>query len=302
MKKENIKKIIFVFLVVSLIHGSVVLAQELPSLPSGEEIPTDDPVVELEPGVPADPLQESTAQPISISIKDEGNILEVVNIPLASEGTISINDSDGGVHEVSSRSVLALLYFLDQTTGDFKVGELVYYPSFNALYLKCMSLKGKVKCDNWLYEVNGEGPSVGMDNFLLQGGENVEIYYSSFWNDPGAGEEVVAEPAVERSSGGRRHRKTKVTKVEEIKSGDTIPEISSVKTPVVAYLAFPEFYTPQEIAQTKPEVAVTIPSGEVAAKLVATAGESDSPVGKVVFISATFLILVFLTYKFMLRG
>ncbi len=174
MKKENIKKIVLISLVLFFVLGQGVWAEE--NIPPEEELSTEESAPEPEV---APPLLIG-----SIIITDGDQTVNANGVPLPEEGTVAISDTGGDTRDVNARSVLALLYGLDQNDDGFQITQLVYYSSFGAFYLKCISLEGEEKCDNWLYKVDGETPSVGMDNFILSGGENVEVYFGSFFEEP----------------------------------------------------------------------------------------------------------------------
>lgn len=234
------KKILLVSLVWTLVFSGVVWAEEIP----------------VPEAAPASPPAF-----VSLRIVDGGTSVEVGEFALPVAGMAGIEDSLGEAHEVDAQSVLAVLYEWDQVEDGFELGELVYYPSFGALYLRCITLQGEAKCDNWLYEVNGKGPSVGMDSFVLQEGDSVEIHYEVF--DWGIGEEdgeeeVIApdeappeavEPEPEQisgSSGGGRIRAKLATK-EEVEPEKIIVPVAA-EVPIPAHIAFPEFYTPEQNA------------------------------------------------------
>ena len=284
---KNLRIIILTFLFIALFSGGNVWAQE-----AAEIIET-----------PETPLEESAPVLVNIEIKNKNNELVINDFPLAEEGTISIADSSGATHDINSRSVLAVLSTLDKTNSDFKVGELIYYPSFNALYLRCMKLKGEELCDNWVYEVNGESPSIGMDNFILEGEESIKIYYSSFWGEPEPEEEVVADPEPVQtsstssgSSGGGR-RRTKPADVEEaemaeITALESTAALAPVEALVPAYIMYPEFYTPEEpaeLALTETEIETQTPPAN---SLAAAVGESGAT-ARITYITASILFLIF---------
>jgi hypothetical protein len=280
---KNIKKIILVWLILSLVSFKSILAQEvIEGLP-----PPEEPVV-----------TENTPKPLSmlinINISDGDNNLNLDDVPVVT-GTVSILDSDGATHEIDAQSVLAVLYYLDKNSSDFKVGELVYYSSFNALYLRCMSIKGSEKCNNWLYKVDGESPSKGMDNFILSGGESVDIYFSSFWDWGGDGEETESiadanedkeeKSKLHESSGGVSGFQPKQEAVSMVEAVTLAP----AEPLVPVYIAFPEFYTQEknllvEISAPTDEVATKQSTNFTKMNLLATATESDTNTGPLMLV------------------
>jgi len=202
MKKENIKKIVFVLVALLLIPLSIVFAEETeiitdtpPSLVS-EETQTENPApeesLEAQDSEQIENLEaENDIPPTieSLTINDGDHSFTIENISLLEEGSLIISDTEGKTEPVNARSVLATIYKLDETNDSFEISELIYYASFNAFYLKCIRLNGEEKCDNWLYKIDGESPSLGMDNHILSGGEEIEIYFSSFFSEPEQKEE-----------------------------------------------------------------------------------------------------------------
>ncbi len=99
-------------------------------------------------------------------------------IELPSIGTIKIPDKDEVEHNIDSRSVLALLYTIDQNRDEFLIPDLEYNSGFGSLYLKCLIPKDTESlCNDWQYVVNNKYPSVGMDKNSLSGDEKIYIYF-----------------------------------------------------------------------------------------------------------------------------
>jgi hypothetical protein len=280
------KKFIIIFLSLFLSAG-IVLAQEVLPEVLPEEV-VSEPVVEQEEEAPAPVL-------VNIEIKSAKNILNVADFTLADEGTASITDSEGQAHEVNMRSVLYVLSQLDKTNSDFKMGELIYYPAWSALYLRCMKLMGETLCGNWVYEVDGESPSVGMDNFILEGGEDIQIYYTNFFGtEPEPEEEVVEEEReTSRSSGSSTRKKVEIVEVEEPEPAEEIVAVEPPAPLVPAYIAHPEYYTPEELKFT--EVALADTETEIDASsannLAAAVGESGAN-NRVTYVVASVLLLI----------
>lgn len=203
--------------------------------------------------------QEDTTplpEPVSahIIIRD-GSVIYEGDVLLPDLGMFTIDS-----HDVDARSVLAILYALDQNEDSFKISDLSYYSSFSAFYLRCITLEEE-KCDYWMYEVNNKAPSVGMDSFILSGGEEVEVYFDDSFFGSGDEEEVevageeeaieeeeeiileAEEPEVRQTSSGSRARK----KSEEQEEQTIIEEI-----PIVAQ-------APVEFPAVVPEKITTTP-------------------------------------------
>ena len=115
---------------------------------------------------------------VSLTVKNNGAVIfsQAITLPLA--GTVSINDSTGGSHSVDADSVLSIVNTADQSSGAFDISNLIYYSSFSAFYVKCITPSGgSPLCDDWQYKVDGVDPAVGMDSKILSGGENVVLYF-----------------------------------------------------------------------------------------------------------------------------
>ena len=91
-------------------------------------------------------------------------------------GITSVDDSENTSHELDENSVLAALLSADLASENFEVSEMTYFSSFGSLYLKCLTA-GSELCDDWQYVVDGTSPSVGIDQEILSGGENVYLYF-----------------------------------------------------------------------------------------------------------------------------
>lgn len=113
---------------------------------------------------------------VNLTVRDGTSVVfsGAVTLPTS---VISLNDADGAPHTIDANSALAVLASADETSSDFSISNLSYYSSFNSLYLKCLTDANGEKCDNWQYTVNDVYSSVGMDQNILSGGENIYIYF-----------------------------------------------------------------------------------------------------------------------------
>ncbi len=94
----------------------------------------------------------------SITIRDGGNVIFTGVIPINSDST-----------------VLSLLNDADTLSPDFNVSNIQNF-SFGA-YLKCITDINGERCDNWQYAVNNLYTFSSIDQYKLNGGENVYIYF-----------------------------------------------------------------------------------------------------------------------------
>ncbi len=124
---------------------------------------------------------------VNLIIKNNGQEITTLSMPLSAVGTARVNDSGGAPHDIDARSVLKVLSDADAVSSEFNISNLIYYDSFGAFYLKCIEVSGEDLCDNWQYDINSESPSSGMDQSILSGGETVTLFF-------GSNEEVAEVP------------------------------------------------------------------------------------------------------------
>ncbi|MBI4217431.1 MAG: DUF4430 domain-containing protein, partial [Parcubacteria group bacterium] len=120
------------------------------------------------------------AATVSFSIRSQDTLAvqnATIEIPLT--GSITITDSDGTEHTASNQSVLALLVSLDEPSEAFHISNLQYFSSLGSFYVKCITVAAVSRefCDNWQYAVNGNIPSVGMDQQTVSAGDTVWIFF-----------------------------------------------------------------------------------------------------------------------------
>ncbi len=134
---------------------------------------------------------------INLTVKNNGVIVFSGSIALPAAGVVDIKDTATvpQPHEVKTRSVLNVVTIADIASSSFNISNLIYYPSFSAFYLKCITVDVEL-CDNWQYKVNGTDPGMGMDSDILSGGENVVLFFGD--ENPPAPEPVV----IHQSGGG----------------------------------------------------------------------------------------------------
>ena len=194
------------------------------------------------------------AASVNLVVKNEGAVVFSGDIPLPEDGTININDTEGNPHPANARSVLSVVNDADQTTGDFSISSLIYYSSFNAFYLKCMTVaEGGELCDNWQYKVDGDDPGVGMDNKTLSGDEDVVLFFGEENPDPAP--EPEPEPEPEPAPAPEERRETSFSSGSRPRRSSRVPA-----APVEA--AVPATATPIEekpLTPEEPKVVAPIP-------------------------------------------
>ncbi len=100
------------------------------------------------------------------------DILPSITLPTASSSTIP----------VSNQSVLGVLYTLEQNSPTFSLSDLEYYSDYSEFYLYCVTVpaaSSSPACANWQYEVDGNYPYQSIDQYQLQNGDTVNLYFGS---------------------------------------------------------------------------------------------------------------------------
>lgn len=168
---------------------------------------------------------------VNLVVKNNGQEITTLSVPLSAAGLAGVNDSGGAPHDIDAHSVLKVLSDADAMSSEFNISSLIYYDSFGAFYLKCIEVGGDDLCDNWQYDVNGDSPSSGMDQSILSGGETVNVFFGSEEEEK---EEIPVEEIVEaevsnsgNSSGSRVSRQVVDTEDVDILEDDepTLPEV-----------------------------------------------------------------------------
>lgn len=315
MKNKFTKTIILANLFLTLFTFAITFAQE-------QEVQPLDPISSLAEETTPSLDTEETSSPVELNteavpvtehlvIRFENQTIFEADVSLPAEGVLSVMDSSGGgPNDVNARSVLGLLYSLDQKEDSFNISELVYYSSFSAFYLKCISFSGDKKCDSWQYKVNGEMASVGMDSKILSGGENIEVYFEPFFYEPEPTESVepVAEPAEVasgRSSGGSSG--SRIVRPIPEPPQDTPPVIIESLPSVVPSPVVPIVKKINKVKVEKKEI-VTVPEPTVEPEpeleLSAVVVESESS-ASIPVVVASITALAFIGYfgrRFLLKG
>lgn len=119
-------------------------------------------------------------QSAKVSVRDKDGIVVSLDQSFTSGETVSITPTDGNpAVEVASASALALLVALDERSASFSITDLQYYPSFGAFFLNCIKTDGKELCGQWQYTINGNYPSVGLDQYIVDADDSVFLFYGS---------------------------------------------------------------------------------------------------------------------------
>lgn len=125
--------------------------------------------------------QQASATDVTISVRYQDNLLYMGSVPLPGPGTTALSDTDGVSRSVNSQSVLALLSSVDASNESFAISKLKYFSEYSSLYLQCITVAdpSAQACENWQYVVDTSSPFVGMDTYILSGGETVYVYFGN---------------------------------------------------------------------------------------------------------------------------
>ncbi|MCP6726462.1 MAG: DUF4430 domain-containing protein [Patescibacteria group bacterium] len=120
---------------------------------------------------------------VTFSIRYEDNLfIDAVTVALPVGDTVfsAVDSSTGDPVDVtiSADTVLGVLSAIDDTDDGFSISiPLIYYSSFDSLFVECIEVDGVNACNNWLYVVNGVAPDVGMDKTTLADGDVIFVYF-----------------------------------------------------------------------------------------------------------------------------
>lgn len=118
---------------------------------------------------------------VYFSIQHQGAVIlnRVANLP--AEGTVTLTDNTGSGHSAPARSVLAVLSEIDETSPEFGISVLKYFSEWSSFFIDCMATPANPSmCGWWQYRVNEIYPDLGMDSYILSGGETVYVFFDSY--------------------------------------------------------------------------------------------------------------------------
>jgi len=122
---------------------------------------------------------DTTSTTVNLNIRYKNNLVFSGVINLASSTIIT--DDQGNTETTATSTVLTALINAQNQADNFSISDL--QNSSYGYYLKCLYLDINTTstCDNWNYVVNDSYPTVGMGSYVLNGGENIYIYYGDSW-------------------------------------------------------------------------------------------------------------------------
>lgn len=120
-------------------------------------------------------IVEEIPEPININLKIRSGETIFFDAPveLLPAGEAKINE-----HVLNARSILATLNKADLADDSWNISDLQYFDTFGSFLLNCINSSVGNNCYDWQYAVNGNTPGEGMDKKILNGGENIYLYFS----------------------------------------------------------------------------------------------------------------------------
>lgn len=187
MKNQNskIENAIYRILIIVFISSIFTLHSGLLAMAVDETSTTTDPIVEPIPTEPTSTTSTITVAPenVTLNIRYQNTMFYSGQIPLV---TTTYHDLKNDLYyDLSGTStVFSTLINADSLSNQFSVSEATYNQGYDSYYLRCLTLgatSSTPTCDNWNYTVDGIYPGMGMDKYLLHGGETIYLYFSTPW-------------------------------------------------------------------------------------------------------------------------
>ncbi|HYE60166.1 MAG TPA: hypothetical protein VEA18_03205 [Candidatus Kapabacteria bacterium] len=180
MKTKNKKRAFLSLMIIAqflTVTATPVFAED------GEEITS--PATETQ--IHETPVEEEILQAVSVT----PTLLATVHVrhghTIVYEGTVEIPmgvdtivlDNTGTGHAVSSTSALSALLIADAQSDAFRLSDLAYFSGFHSFLVNCIDLpnEGGNTCYNWQYVVDDVYPGVGIDDFHLEHGADIYVYF-----------------------------------------------------------------------------------------------------------------------------
>lgn len=119
---------------------------------------------------------EEITETVSVHIRIGSDMIFETEVTLGESTDLTIQ----GV-SVPSNSILGVLYTLDQESDSFEINDLAYYEGFGSFLINCVNTPSlaSAACYNWHYVVDGEYPFLGINQFILEGDEELYLYFGN---------------------------------------------------------------------------------------------------------------------------
>ncbi len=124
---------------------------------------------------------ETASSTVTVNVRYRDTLVFSGPVMVIKNSTANISDNTKTNRQIASDSALIALKISDDSSGDFNLSDLVYYADFNSLYVNCIDITSPPKhaCANWQYVVNSAYPPVGMDKYILSGGDILYFYFGN---------------------------------------------------------------------------------------------------------------------------
>lgn len=171
MKKNLFPGLLALFFIASVFLPSILLAEETASS-SAETI---DQITESVVGSAVESIR------VTANVRHRDLLVYGGSVTLIKNSVIAVNDNSGTARNIPGDSALASLQTADDLSSDFALSDLVYYSSFDSLYVNCINIAAKSEnaCGNWQYVVNSTYPAVGADKHILSDGDILYFYFGN---------------------------------------------------------------------------------------------------------------------------
>ncbi|TSC87155.1 MAG: Prenyltransferase/squalene oxidase [Parcubacteria group bacterium Gr01-1014_8] len=134
-------------------------------------------------GIAQEALAEPETGKATITIRHGTTIVWTgeASFPL-SDATTTISSTSGDAVSAPARSLLSALVATDAAENEFAISDIAYFSSFDSFLINCITapaVSAEPQCHNWQYVVNDTYPQVGTDDYLLQDGDTVFLYFGT---------------------------------------------------------------------------------------------------------------------------
>lgn len=120
---------------------------------------------------------------INLTVRTQAGIVvsDALDEPSRFAGDVAVSPDNGGDDvDIEAASALALLLELDESSDEFEISDLQYFESFESFFLNCIDIEAEGElCGSWQYVVNGEYPSIGLDKYLLEEGDQLYLFFGA---------------------------------------------------------------------------------------------------------------------------
>ncbi len=120
----------------------------------------------------------AVANEVRLTIRLNESIIYSATTTISAD-TIVVTDNTGTTANIAQNIVLGMLTAADANSETFTVTDLAFFASFNSYIINCISTGATPSCYNWQYTVNDVYPFVGIDDYILNNGDDVYLYFGT---------------------------------------------------------------------------------------------------------------------------